>query len=761
MTRNCARRSALLARARILAAAGLLAAGVLSGQAVLPHPSYGDTIYVFFDSPGLLGDDAAFQSAAEAILQRVQGGPYARVGMSSFVVLDMDWNADLAHPALRAPAEDALSDAITRARLWGIPVHFGADAGVSRDTFVYDPAKLEDRRNCQWYADGALMGDGQSFSDDIWMTPSRYARKLRRHVETKARLYARVLTSLWLSDPDTFVSASGDGEMELNRWRLDKAAPYESQMIADYSPFAVLEFRDWIQHAGLYAPGQPFDGQGFDQGGVAYQGDPGRAAFNRDFGTAFTTWSLRYFDWSLSDPIDGDPGAIPDSSYNAPGWSALPISGPGFVAGGFDAPRSSNLSTPAFWQLWLAFREAMVTHSVADFASWILTTGVPGGKTLDPDRWYTHQIPADYLNGTYPGCLDPDRRLRTSGSPMRSGIAGASTSLGLTSFDLYGSGGYQRTSQYLFGDVAALHLPNWGLVEYSPSWPLGAADPDIVSIATQIRLAYDAGAHIFSYEPWAHFLTTTNPEAFSLFLSQIRNQPRDAAVVEYAPPPVSDLSWSWFSSTISLSWSGVLFADIPSFHWNDWPAFDRFEVWRGSSAQFTDTDGVLVRATTSPELTGIAPDAARPFYRVRAVSRNPKAGAFSDAVAPAPPPGSGFYTVNPCRLADTRGAAGRLGAPALGSLGARVFPISGACGIPPGARAVSVNVTVVNAFAPGHLSFYPGDAAPPSASTINFSPGTPRANNSILPLSHDGELGVYNGAAGSVDLILDVNGYFQ
>jgi len=102
-----------------------------------------------------------------------------------------------------------------------------------------------------------------------------------------------------------------------------------------------------------------------------------------------------------------------------------------------------------------------------------------------------------------------------------------------------------------------------------------------------------------------------------------------------------------------------------------------------------------------------------------------------------------------------------VGAAALGTLVARLLPISGACGIPQGARAVSVNVTVVNAFASGHLSFYPGDAAPPSASTINFSPGPPRANNSVLALSQDGELAVYNGAPGSVDLILDVNGYFQ
>jgi len=63
--------------------------------------------------------------------------------------------------------------------------------------------------------------------------------------------------------------------------------------------------------------------------------------------------------------------------------------------------------------------------------------------------------------------------------------------------------------------------------------------------------------------------------------------------------------------------------------------------------------------------------------------------------------------------------------------------------------------------AAGHLTFYPGDASPSLTSTINFPAGVVRANNAILPLSAAGELGVSNGAAGAVDLVIDVNGYFQ
>ena len=60
---------------------------------------------------------------------------------------------------------------------------------------------------------------------------------------------------------------------------------------------------------------------------------------------------------------------------------------------------------------------------------------------------------------------------------------------------------------------------------------------------------------------------------------------------------------------------------------------------------------------------------------------------------------------------------------------------------------------------------YPGDAAVPPTSTINFAGGQTRANNSIMGLSRDG-LGTMTALAylpvgNQVHLILDVNGYFE
>jgi hypothetical protein len=125
------------------------------------------------------------------------------------------------------------------------------------------------------------------------------------------------------------------------------------------------------------------------------------------------------------------------------------------------------------------------------------------------------------------------------------------------------------------------------------------------------------------------------------------------------------------------------------------------------------------------------------------------------------PSGRSLWTVAPCRVIDTRNPDGPWGGPALVGGSARTFAIANQCGIPADATVVSVNVTITNPSAAGHLTFYPTGAPPPLASTINFRAGQTRANNAILPLSSAGNLDVSCGGSGTVDLIFDVYGYFQ
>jgi hypothetical protein len=407
-------------RKKLLSALAVTATSMAVGAQPLPPPSYSNTVHLFLDAPGFYGT-AADLAADAGQISVLPSGPYARLGVYGYVSVDMPWGSPAPGMPLSSPDAAALRTILSRAEGLGLAVHLAATAGMSRAIEMYAPAFAEDRRNAQWFGDGTIQKTNPNFSwgNGTWASPSRYARKLRRHMEAKMRAYAALLVSLRKSFPDTFVSASGDGEAELNWGGVDTTVAPQEQEVADYSPFAVLEFRDWIGHTGLYAPGQLFEGQGLPEGGPAFQGEEGLGQFNRAYGTTFTTWSLRYFDWSLADPVDGDPGALDSVTVSGGSWTPFPTSGVGFIEGGFDPPRVGRPSSYAFRNLWWKFREELLRHYVGDFSRWVTTTPDSTGTMFEPERWFSHQIPADYLSETWPGSPQPSPRLFTSGSPFR------------------------------------------------------------------------------------------------------------------------------------------------------------------------------------------------------------------------------------------------------------------------------------------------------------------------------------------------------
>jgi uncharacterized repeat protein (TIGR01451 family) len=118
-----------------------------------------------------------------------------------------------------------------------------------------------------------------------------------------------------------------------------------------------------------------------------------------------------------------------------------------------------------------------------------------------------------------------------------------------------------------------------------------------------------------------------------------------------------------------------------------------------------------------------------------------------------------FYTATPCRILDTRNAAGPLGGPIMGAAESRSFPVpSSTCGIPSTAKAYSLNATVVP---PGALSFLTlwGSGAQPYVSTLNSLDGTIVSNAALVPAGASGEVTAYT--TNLSHLILDINGYFQ
>ena len=118
-----------------------------------------------------------------------------------------------------------------------------------------------------------------------------------------------------------------------------------------------------------------------------------------------------------------------------------------------------------------------------------------------------------------------------------------------------------------------------------------------------------------------------------------------------------------------------------------------------------------------------------------------------------------FYPIAPCRVADTRNAAGPFGGPELDAGAARSFPIpAGACNIPSTAAAYSVNVTVVPDGPLSYLTAWPTGSPQPLVSTLNSFDGAVVANAAIVPAGANGAISIF--VTDPTQVILDVNGYF-
>ena len=122
---------------------------------------------------------------------------------------------------------------------------------------------------------------------------------------------------------------------------------------------------------------------------------------------------------------------------------------------------------------------------------------------------------------------------------------------------------------------------------------------------------------------------------------------------------------------------------------------------------------------------------------------------------------SGRYnTVSPCRVIDTRSPTqGPALAPGVG----RIARVAGVCGIPFSAKAVTVNVTATNGASAGAVEAWAGYQDAPGTAIVAYAAGQTRANNAVLALALDGSgtVTLRAAAAATVDVILDVSGYFE
>jgi hypothetical protein len=130
------------------------------------------------------------------------------------------------------------------------------------------------------------------------------------------------------------------------------------------------------------------------------------------------------------------------------------------------------------------------------------------------------------------------------------------------------------------------------------------------------------------------------------------------------------------------------------------------------------------------------------------------------------PTGAQYQAIGPTRICDTRSGTGTpcSGHP-LTSGGTLIVAITGVGGIPgSGPVAMIATLTAVSGSQPTLLTVYPADVSPkPNASDLNVNPGVALPNLVVVGLAsgaHLGDVNLFN-AAGSINAVLDVEGWFQ
>lgn len=116
-----------------------------------------------------------------------------------------------------------------------------------------------------------------------------------------------------------------------------------------------------------------------------------------------------------------------------------------------------------------------------------------------------------------------------------------------------------------------------------------------------------------------------------------------------------------------------------------------------------------------------------------------------------------FVTTTPFRVLDTRVPAGRP-LPALSTAKVFLFPPNDPTFFI--FKAIQVNVVAAGPTAAGFLTTWDGSIPQPAVSNSNFVTGSNVAGSVIVPVNADGSISIYNGSYGTVDLVVDVDGFF-
>jgi len=674
----------------IIMAIFIIFSGILSPEE-LPRPTYDNSLILSFTYPL----NAAESSEVSYLKSQFDSGLYVKLTFSSFLTIDMDWFTNPANAENGIQYfKNTIDDLVQKAREYGVGFQIIIQLGYSRQVNVYKAAKEEDIRNAQWYNDNnlaslsQLSGTAQKTVDEkeklffiqhgngvypsvdstqavginhyVFTTFSRYARKLRNHTEAKFQAAFNYLREKQEENPNVTIIVSVPGEAEQNSLRIN-GTPSLQNFFCDYSPYAILEFRDWIKHEGLYATGAKYENQGYKNGGIRYQGSNGLQNFNTDFGTTFTTWDLKYFHWQLSDTVDSnytdyynpDPNIIPFTNFTYDGM--MPTSGSNYIAGGFDPPRTmSEEGVSPFNDLWQTFRQTMVYHFVKDMASIARQSG------FSKEQYYTHQIPGEYLWGNNPDDPSsvPNARYYSSASPLWTAKPYNDIGTGVTAYDINFISHYSRTSLYLVPALSTMSS-NWGLMEYNPEIiPSGNLNDinTVEAIYQQILRIYNYNVHFMNFFKWIgltkYQIKGNNREtAVKQFFDLVKDKARQSIDTVFIPKQVENVSAQMDGTgAIDIRWGEEIWTDLP-YKWEDWGDFKEFIIYKGYSENFqANSTSEIVRLTNYYYKDSSSNTDTVVFYKIAALNTAGKRGNLVTIAVNTGAGGSGILEVSRMQL---------------------------------------------------------------------------------------------------------------
>lgn len=386
----------------------------------------------------------------------------------------------------------------------------------------------QDFRAAQWRLSGAEWRGGDDGRDHLVPTPSRYCTAVRQAYEKTQRGRCELLQRVMQSYPGVITCINSSIEEE-----LAGGGQTSDDKLADYSPFTVTEFRDWLRHTGLYdADTGKYAGQGAPAQITGHYvlakgklrspfygaADPNTAAggssFNEHFGTKFTTWTLKYWD------LEAFPGKITDDQFNP----TPEAGGKGYTEGGFDAPRKRDASP--WWTAWswdyqdrgkrnppgnpdapaFGFRQVEVHNFVVDMLRVAVNAHLP------PSLMFAHQIPGETATA---------ERDRSGATPTWTGFAPFNGTVGITRFGPFDP---KLALQYT---KTVPQSRGWGIFEWHPKPNADPKSPELYEKASgDLQTYYRAKCHHLFAGWWSageSKQSTTFPLADSEFAHAIKD----------------------------------------------------------------------------------------------------------------------------------------------------------------------------------------------------------------------------------------------